>query len=103
MRTPNPLIAPSPTSHTNRSRPAGSGRIASTKRLVSLDIITLIICFPEIPAKQGGSSRGKLADHLGNHQRTKNLAKTASSVKVRNLGKCRETLSDRYGIVEVTG
>src|ERR1700730_7182425 len=39
MRTPKPFRAPSPLSHRNTSLPSGLGRMASTTRLLSFDIV----------------------------------------------------------------
>src|SRR5262249_20356567 len=64
IRTPKPLSAPSPVSHTNTSRPpARSGQIASTVRLLSFGTvgsagICFLGCFPE-PKFGAGEAIGK--------------------------------------------
>jgi hypothetical protein len=69
MRTPKPLIAPSPLSQTKVSRSPGSGQMASTTRLVGLAMITFETCFANA-GEAGGSSTWKIAANMNNLERT---------------------------------
>src|ERR1700682_1532365 len=93
---PKPLSAPSPESQTKRSRPSGSGRMASTLRLVSFGIPTSSVCFPRLispTGKQGGSTGKQTREKSSNDPNTRVRQDSPVSQPLEMMGYLRKDLA----------